>query len=53
MIYTNLMHRQRSRRGTKIPHNTAIDALLVKITETELDIQDLQTAIDGDDNGAG
>ena len=53
MIYTTLMHRQRSRRGTKIPHNAAIDALLVKITETELAIQDLQAAIDGDGNGAG
>ena len=53
MIYTNLMHRQRSRRGTKIPHNTVIDALLVKINETLLVIQDLQTAIDGDGNGAG
>jgi hypothetical protein len=39
MIYTTLMHRLRSRRGTKIPHNAAIDALLVKITETELAIQ--------------
>jgi hypothetical protein len=53
MIHTNLMHRQRSRRGTKIPHNAAIDALLVKITETELAIQDLEAAIDGDGNGAG
>ncbi len=53
MIYTNLMHRQRSRRGTKIPHNGVIDALLVKVTETELVIQDLETAIDGDGNGAG
>ena len=53
MIYTTLMHRQRSRRGTKIPHNAAIDALLVKITETELAIQDLQAAIDGDGDGAG
>jgi hypothetical protein len=35
------------------PTNTAIDALLVKITETELAIQDLQAAIDGDGNGAG
>ncbi len=47
------MHRQRSRRGTKIPHNGVIDALLAKITETELAIQDLQAAIDGDGNGAG
>jgi hypothetical protein len=53
MIYTTLMHRQRSRRGTKIPHNAVIHTLLVKITETELVIQDLQTAIDGDGNGAG
>jgi hypothetical protein len=28
MIHTNLMHRQRSRRGTKIPHNAAIDPRL-------------------------
>jgi hypothetical protein len=47
------MHRQRSRRGTKIPHNEAIDALIVKITETELVIQDLETVIDGDGDGAG
>jgi hypothetical protein len=53
MIYTTLMHRQRSRRGTKIPHNAAIDPLLVKITETESAYQDLQAAIDGDGNGAG
>jgi hypothetical protein len=53
MIYTTLIHRQRSRRGTKIPHNTTIDVLLVKITETELVIQDFQVAIDGDGNGAG
>jgi hypothetical protein len=33
--------------------NTVIDVLLVKITETELVIQDLQAAIDGDGNGAG
>jgi hypothetical protein len=35
------------------PTNAAIDALLVKITGTELAIQDLQAAIDGDGNGAG
>ena len=35
------------------PTNAAIDALLVKITGTELAIQDLQTAIDGDGNGGG
>jgi hypothetical protein len=52
MIYTILIHRQRSRRGTKIPHNTTIDTLFMKITETELVIQDFQVAIDGDGNGA-
>ncbi len=35
------------------PTNAVIDALLVKITGTELVIQDLQSAIDGDGNGEG
>jgi hypothetical protein len=35
------------------PTNSTIDALFVNITETELVIQDLETVIDGNDNGGG